>query len=280
MKSPPASSRFMKVILAGAALAAAGGMVLAVLLHGGLSVGAEVAKPAIKYGYEDTPRLPNSRWRVHDKNRPLPPMVAPGAHSAAPPGDAIVLFNGKDLSEWPGGNEKGIEGGCINIVKTGELRTKREFGDCQLHVEWATPAVADGDAMTWGNSGVFFLGKYELQIMESHDVQIYADGIAGALYGQFPPLVNASRKPGEWQTFDVVFTAPRFEGDQVVRPACFTVFWNGILVHNHQASLGTTRHRALATYDSKDTKGPITLQMHGSAVKFRNIWVRPLAAEE
>ena len=135
-------------------------------------------------------------------------MVQPGNEPGAAPADAIVLFDGKDLSQWEGGNASGIEDGCINILKTGQISTKKQFGDCQLHVEWATPAKADGNAMTWGNSGVLFLGKHELQIIESHDSKIYADGIAGAIYGQTPPLVNAARKPGQWQTYDVVFTCP------------------------------------------------------------------------
>jgi hypothetical protein len=234
-------------------------------------------------GYTDTPRLPNSLWRVHDRNRPQPPMVVPGAGAvekpAAPPADAIVLFNGKDLSQWEGGNAQGIEDGCINILKTGQIETKKRFGDCQLHVEWATPAKPDGNAMNWGNSGVLLLGKYELQIIESHDSKIYADGIAGAVYGQTPPLVNASRKAGEWQTYDIVFNAPRFHGDTLDKPAYFTVFWNGVLVQNHTASLGPMKHRVVATYDSLETVGPIVLQQHGSAVRFRNIWVRDLILE-
>ena len=234
-------------------------------------------------GYTDTPRLPNSPWRVHDRQRPQPPMVEPGAEVGqqplAPPSDAVMLFDGKDLSQWEGGDPKGIEDGCINILKTGQIQTKRHFGDCQLHVEWATPKKAENNLM-WGNSGVFMLGKYELQIIESHDSKIYADGIAGAIYGQTPPLVNASRKPGEWQSFDIVFTAPQFDGDKLLKPAYFTVYWNGVLVHNHTASLGPMRHREVATYDSRETTGPILLQQHGSAVRFRNIWVRDLKLEQ
>jgi hypothetical protein len=231
-------------------------------------------------GYTDTPMLPNSSWRVHDRERPQPPIVEPGAEAGpqALPSDAVVLFNGKDLSQWEGGDPQGIEDGCINIVKTGQIQTKRPFGDCQLHVEWATPPKPE-NSMTWGNSGVFMLGKYELQILESHDSKIYADGIAAAVYGQTPPLVNASRKPGEWQTFDIVFTAPQFDGEKLLKPAYFTVYWNGVLVQNHTASLGSTRHRDVAVYDSRETTGPILLQNHGSAVRFRNIWVRPLKPE-
>ena len=180
-------------------------------------------------------------------------------------------------TQKPGDLKAGIEHGCFNILKTGQIRTKRHFGDCQLHVEWCTPAKPDGNNLTWGNSGVFFLGKYELQIIESHDSGIYADGQAGAIYGQTPPLVNAARKPGQWQTFDVVFTAPRFDGrEAALEPAYFTVFWNGVLVQDHTAALGPTRHKELATYDSRETTGPIMLQYHHSAVRFRNIWVRPL----
>jgi hypothetical protein len=245
-------------------------------------------------GYTDTPFLPGSPWRVHDRNRPQPPLVAPGHEAGQPPADAIVLFDGRNLDQWvalkPRGSldgpydidehPKGIEDGAIDIQKTGELRTRRSFGDCQLHVEWATPAKADGGPMNWGNSGVLFHSRYELQIIESHDSLIYADGIAGAIYGQTPPLVNASRKPGQWQAYDVVFTAPRFEGKKVVRPAYFTVFWNGVLVQYHKASLGSTKHRAVAAYDYFESKGPLTLQYHLSAVRFRNIWIRPLKLDD
>jgi hypothetical protein len=241
-------------------------------------------------GYDDTPRLPNSPWRVHDRHRPQPPMVEAGKAPGAPPADAVILFDGKDLSQWQGGDPRGIENGYINILKTGEIRTKRSFGDCQLHIEWATPAVADGDLMNWGNSGVFFLARreppkgnlsdgHELQIIESHQSRIYADGIAGAIYGQTPPLVNAARKPGQWQTFDVVFTAPRFQGSKLIEPARFTVLWNGVLVQYHKGSLGPTMHKMLAAYDTRQTSGPIRLQQHHSAVRFRNIWVRPLTLD-
>ena len=238
-------------------------------------------------GYVDTPLLPNSSWKVHDRRRPQPGNVNPGdSDILAPPGkapsDAIILFDGKDISQWKNGDAKGLENGCINILKTGELTTRQEFGPCQLHVEWATPARPDGDRMEWGNSGVFLLGLYELQIIESHDSHIYADGNAGAIYGQFPPLVNSSRKPGEWQTFDIVFTPPEFKGEKVLTPAYFTVLQNGVLVQNNQAVIGPTVHRALPRYDaaSRISKGPIVLQCHGSAVRFRNIWIRPLPANQ
>ena len=231
-------------------------------------------------GYTDTPFLPGSKWRVHDRDRPQPPLVAPGREPGEPPADAIVLFDGHNLDQWTSGKAGTKPGsfadGAINILKTGELRTKRSFGDCQLHVEWATPAKDDGGPMNWGNSGILFFGKYELQIIESHDSRIYADGIAGAIYGQTPPLVNVSRKPGEWQTYDIVFTAPRFEGKRLIQPAYFTAFWNGVLVQYHTASLGPMKHRSVATYDSQESTGPLVLQYHNSAVRFRNIWIRPL----
>jgi len=215
-------------------------------------------------------------------------MVAPGDAPngpSTPPSDALVLFDGKDLSQWDGldgkgavrpAAPKGLEQGCINILKTGWLQTKKRFGDCQLHIEWATPEKPDGNNHNWGNSGVFFMGKYELQIIESHDSKIYADGLAGAIYGQTPPLVNASRRPGQWQSFDAVFTAPRFDGEKLVASAYLTVFWNGVLVQNHTEIMGSTQHLTYPTYDSHDTTGPIRLQQHASAVRFRNIWVRPL----
>jgi hypothetical protein len=265
--------------LALAAIAAVAAIGIVGLWACPIGLGAETGADGL--GYVDTPQLPNSPWRVHDRNRPQAPKVTPGSaglcsQAATPPSDAIVLFDGKDLSQWEGGNAKGIENGVINIIKTGELRTKRPFGDCHFHVEWATPAKADGNNLNWGNSGVLFLGRYELQILESHDSHIYADGNAGAIYGQSPPLVNPARKPGEWQSYDVVFLAPRFEGDKLVRPARFTVFYNGVLVQHDYAVLGTTFHRSLPAYDSRESEGAITLQKHGSAVRFRNIWVRPL----
>lgn len=231
-------------------------------------------------GFTDTPFLPNSPWRVHDRNRPQPPVVAPGTTYGQPPSDAMVLFDGKDLSQWEGDQEKlaaGLEDGSINILKTGDLVSKAKFGDCQLHIEWATPPTADTKLHSWwGNSGVFFLGKYELQVTESCESIHKADGQAGAIYGQTPPLVNVARKPGEWQVYDVVFTAPRFDDDKLVAPAYFTVFWNGVLAQYHTACMGSTRYKTLPEYDCHDTVGALTLQQHGSAVRFRNIWIRPL----
>jgi len=240
---------------------------------------AEPAPPKDSPGYDDTPLLPDSPWRVHDRRRPQPPLVEPGGQPGAAPADAVVLFDGKDLSAWQGGNPRGIEDGVINILKTGELRSKQQFGDCQLHLEWMTPAEADGGPMTWGNSGVYLMDQFEVQIIESRASHIYADGNSGAIYGQTPALVNASRRPGQWQTFDIVFTAPRFDGKKLARPARVTVLHNGVLVQNHTAILGATMHKALPAYGSPAAEGPISLQSHGSAVRFRNIWIRPLKSD-
>jgi len=255
------------------------GIACAGLLAWSLVARAEPDGKGEKYGYTDTPLLPGSQWHVHDSNRPLPPVVDVGPETPplAPPSDAIVLFDGRDLSQWRDVKDGTLEAGVINVMKNGQIRTKQEFGDCQLHVEWATPARPDGNAMNWGNSGVFLLDRYEVHIIQT---RIYADGIAGAIYGQTPPLVTAARKAGEWQTYDIIFTAPKSAGETLVHPAYFTVIWNGVLVQNHVAALGPTKHRELATYDDKTAHGPVTLQSHGSNVRFRNIWIRPLRAAE
>ena len=234
---------------------------------------ASAALAAAEHGYTDTPFLPGTPWRVHDARRPFAPHVEPGARAGMPPSDAIVLFDGKDLSQWVGVRDGTIADGSFDIQRTGGIQTRQEFGDCQLHVEWATPAVPDSDEMNWGNSGVLLLGKYEVQIIQS---EIYADGVSGAIYGQTPPLVYPMRPAGQWQVYDIVFTAPRFDGERLVSPAYFTVLWNGVLVQDHAAALGPTRHRELATYDFKGTRGPLVLQYHNSAVRFRNIWIRPI----
>ena len=238
-------------------------------------------------GYTDTPLIPNSEWRVHDQTRPQPPKVEPGKGDvgATPPSDAIVLFDGKSLDAWtkddgtPAGNGI-LSDGSFDIMKTGQLRTKQEFGDCQLHIEWLSPTEeSNSDRMNWGNSGVFLMGVFEMQILESCDSYIYADGNAGSIYGQYPPLVNPARKPGQWQSFDFYFTAPRFDGETLLKPAYVTIVYNGVIVQNHREILGTVSHRDLPGKYPVKTIGPIGLQEHHSAVKFRNIWIRPLSAQ-
>lgn len=224
------------------------------------------------------------KWAVHDDTRPMPPVVDPGpAGPPAPvPADAIVLFDGKDLSGWT--TSKGaaaawqVGDGYMQMVKgAGSIQTKRAFGDCQLHVEWAAPAPAVGAGQDRGNSGVFLMNIYEVQVLDSYQSKTYADGMAAALYGQFPPLVNASRKPGEWQTYDIVFRAPRFDqAGAVVSPARITVVHNGVLVHDAQELTGPTAHKARPPYKAHADKLPIGLQDHGHPVRFRNIWIREL----
>ncbi len=235
-------------------------------------------------GYRDTPRLPDG-WRVHDSDRPRPAAVDPGPETPpkAAPADATALFDGKSLAAWRGrdGDAKwDIADGAMQVNRTGDIETKAEFGDCQLHVEWATPNPPKGESQNRGNSGVFFFGRYEVQVLDSFANPTYADGQAGALYGQKPPLVNACRAPGQWQTYDIFFRAPRFHTDgTVLAPARVTVVHNGIVVQLDEALLGPTSHRGLAKYVTHGAKGPIRLQDHGDPVRFRNIWVRELQLE-
>lgn len=241
------------------------------------------SKPAHREGYTDTPKLPDSEWRVHDIARPHPRVVEPGAapaEPAAPPADAIVLFDGDNLDAWTGRDGKAswnLVDGAMEVNGTGNVRTKAKFGSCQLHIEWMAPTSDTDQGQGRGNSGVFFFDRYEVQVLESHGSSTYADGQAAALYGQKPPDVNACRPAGEWNVFDIVFTAPTFDDKgAVLTPAYVTVIHNGVLVHNHVALLGATRHRAVAEYKAHGAKGPIGLQDHSDAVRFRNVWVRPL----
>ncbi|MFG0244409.1 MAG: family 16 glycoside hydrolase [Phycisphaerales bacterium JB054] len=240
-------------------------------------------------GYTDTPKLPGQPWRVHDADRPNPPVVDPGPAPAAPapvPSDAVVLFDGSGLEAWRSGDGsdakwKLVDGGAMQVNGTGDIMTREEFGSCQLHVEWASPAEVVGSSQGRGNSGVFFFGRYEIQVLDSFNNRSYADGQAASLYGQFPPDVNACRGPGEWQTYDIVFEAPVFADDgSVVSPAYATVLHNGVIVHNRRALIGATGHRSVGTYSAHGPKGEIKLQDHGNPVRFRNIWVRPLAEPE
>ena len=241
--------------------------------------GGEKTDPQDKpVGYDDTPHLPGGKWRVHDRQRPVPTVVAPGV-AGAPPSDAVVLFDGTDLASWTGRDDRAqwkIVDGYMEVNRTGDIQTKESFGDCQLHLEWATPAKVVGTSQGRGNSGVFFLGRYEVQVLDSFKNRSYADGQAAAIYGQRPPLVNVCRGPGEWQTYDIVFRAPRFEDKTLLAPATATVFHNGVLVHDKVEFLGPTRHRTLPVYRPHDATGPIRLQDHGNPVRYRNIWLRRL----
>ena len=239
-----------------------------------------------KLGYEDTPVLPNSRFKVHDSTRPQPRIVTPGTESSQerpgrPPSDAVILFDGKDLSDWqhPNGQPAKwkVENGYMEVApKTGSLRTKAHFGDCQLHIEWAAPTVIVGESQGRGNSGVFLMGLYEIQVLDCYNNPTYPDGTTAAIYGQFPPLVNACRKPGEWQSYDVVWVAPRFSGDKLASPARMTLCHNGVVVHHDTTLIGPTTHRRILPYVAHPPTGPLELQDHGNPVRFRNIWYRPL----
>ena len=221
-------------------------------------------------------------WEVHDMNRPRPPVVAPGAENHLPPADAIVLFDGTDLSAWrsskDGGNAKWkIQDGYMEVVRdTGDIQTRQAFGSCQLHIEWAAPEVVKGSGQGRGNSGVFLMGHYEVQVLDSYENDTYPDGQAAAIYGQKPPLVNASRKPGQWQTYDIIFHAPVFRDGAIEKPATVTVLHNGVLVQDHWEIQGTTFHKQRAAYQPHPDKLPLRLQDHGDLVRFRNIWIRPL----
>jgi hypothetical protein len=216
--------------------------------------------------------------------RPRPPVVDPGPERppAPPPSDAVVLFDGRDLAAWQVGDGSPaawrVADGYVEVVRgSGSIRTRRAFGDVQLHVEWATPAPPGGAGQGRGNSGVFLMGFYEVQVLDSYRNDTYADGQAAALYGQFPPLVNASRPPGQWQSFDIVFRRPRFGPDGAVRePARITVLHNGVLVHDGVALAGRTAHGRRASYQPHADRLPLMLQDHGDPVRYRNIWVREL----
>ncbi len=238
-------------------------------------------------GYSDTPFLPGERWRVHDEARPRPRIVEPGkpGTGGSPPSDAVVLFDGRDLSQWVqrvrgGGMAEPawkIENGYMEVVPgTGSHLTKEAFGDVQLHVEWATPSEPSGASQGRGNSGVLLMGLYEIQVLDSYDNISYADGQAGSVYGQFPPLVNASRRPGEWQSYDIIFEAPRFEGDRLAKPAFVTVLHNGVLIHHRRELMGPMRPKKLTEYRAHEAELPLMLQAHGNPVRYRNIWARRL----
>ena len=276
------------------------------------------AKPADgRPGYTDTPMLPGDKWRVHDPARPYPKVVDPGpiekqkGYPFKPPDGATVLFDGKDLSSWfahPGRSRWKVKDGYFGVFdqdraaarelsRTGTaaekakpvgpiysamLKTHVNFVDFQLHMEWSSPTEVMGHGLGRGNSSLLLLGVYDIQILDSFRNPLYADGQCAAVYGQFPPLVNACRKPGEWQTYDLEFTAPRFhllEGSvfkdgKLKAPATLTLYHNGVLVHDKRELLGVTVPRALGHYDAKVTFGPIGLQDIGSPVRFRNIWIK------
>ena len=244
-------------------------------------------------------RLPDQKWLVHDHSRPQPRKVTPGVPIPTPaaPSDAIVLFDGKDLSKWNAVSFGGRRGGggpqpgqLLQPQSTepqwkivdghaemrGSIVTKESFGDIQLHVEWTTPPVEDPMRVGQqrGNSGIIFMGRYEVQVLSSYDNPTYADGGAGAMYGVYPPMVHPCLPEGQWNTFDFVFEAPRFEGDKLVKPAFCTLFFNGVIVHNRAQFLGSTAHEPLAAFTPHPPELPLQLQGHVGPAWYRNIWVR------
>ncbi|MES2572799.1 MAG: DUF1080 domain-containing protein [Verrucomicrobiota bacterium] len=236
-------------------------------------------------GYTTTPMIPGSKWHVHDGDRPQPKVITPGTpgtqeQAGTAPSDAVVLFDGKDLSKWKavsGGEPKWkIENGYA-AIQGGDIVTKDEFGpDVQLHVEWSAPTPAKGSGQGRGNSGIFFYGRYEIQVLDCYENPTYPDGQATAIYGQTPPLVNASLKPGEWQTYDIIFTGPRFKDGKLETPAYATILHNGVIVQNHTQLTGSTPHQQVGTYTPHPEKGSIRIQDHGDPVRYRNFWIREL----
>lgn len=253
-----------------------------------LLVSAQLSAPVRAAGprfYGDPPDE-HHPWAVHDGNRPEPPRVTPGTFSQSdrpgrPPSDAIVLFDGTDLSKWQG--EKGapakwlVRDGYMEVVPgTGEIRTRESFGDCQLHIEWAAPAKVEGEGQGRGNSGVFLMGRLEIQVLDSYNNSTYADGHAGAYYGVNPPLCLPLNAPGEFQVYDIVFRRPIYRDGRVVDPGYITVFLNGVLVQDHTPLEGPGGHMGRSKPGPFPEKGPLALQDHGNPTRFRNIWYRPL----
>ncbi|NLH40842.1 MAG: DUF1080 domain-containing protein [Planctomycetes bacterium] len=240
-------------------------------------------KPPVQY--VDTP---TGRWMVHDEARPAPPIVTPGNDCGAAPSDAIVLFDGTEASmaaNWTdtkGNPTKWVfrDGAMESVEKAGYIQTKQQFGSCQVHLEFATPAIVKGNGQGRGNSGVFLQGDFEIQVLDSYENKTYPDGQCGALYGRSVPLVNACRKPGEWQSYDIIYHRAIFDKDgNITRKPTFTIFQNGVLIQDHVTLEGGTQWinaHAVTGFRPLPEKGPLQFQDHGNPVRFRNVWVREL----
>jgi hypothetical protein len=229
------------------------------------------------YGYPTTPRLPWCEWRVHDANRPAPARIDPGPPAPAmpAPSDAIVLFDGADTRQWTSLKDWKVEGGSL-VAGNQQLISSEHFGDIQLRVEFMTPENFDGPWHDRGNNGVVLMGQFEIQIFDSWNEKIYPDGQCAAIYGQTPPMVNVTRPPGQWQSFDIFFIAPRFEDGVLKSAPRVTVLHNGVLVHLNAEIYGELSHKGLPQWKRKTNAGPLVLGGHGCPVRFRNIWVRKL----
>lgn len=220
---------------------------------------------------------PWSKYKVHDESRPKPPKVlAPGCVSVPAPEGATVLFDGQDTSAF--NHSWDIVEGALVANKKGSLKTKENFGSCHLHVEWRVPAGRKFKGQSGGNSGIFIMSRYEIQIQESHTNVTYADGQAAAIYGQTPPQVNASLPQGEWNSYDIIFEAPKYGKEGLERKAYVTLIHNGVVVHSHQVIYGPTRHKKSTAYPKfHPEKAPLIFQWHGDPIEYRNMWVQPLA---
>lgn len=231
------------------------------------------------------PLIPGTPFHVHDEKRPQPRLIETvGAVQVKPPSDAIVLFDGNNGDAWAsvkGGESPWEVRDGVMVAKDADIRSKQEFGAIQLHFEWRLPADRKVNGQNGGNSGCFLMGRYEVQVLQSHNNPTYPDGQAAALYGQQPPLVNATSPQGEWNSYDITFTPPVYDGEKVLTPAKVMVIHNGVVVQNGESFLGQTTHQKLAAYPAKHPEaGPIRLQFHGDPVEFRNIWVRPLGQRD
>ncbi len=248
-------------------------------------------QPAPPEGYTDTPIIPGQIWHVHDKYRPRPALVKPADKLGDAPADAVVLFDGKSLDAWQTAGKKQEDGtpkpagwkvedgAMVAVGGSGSIETREEFGDCQLHIEWSAPTEIKRKSQGRGNSGVIIMGRYEVQVLDSFDNDTYPDGQAASIYGQYPPQVNATRKPGEWNVYDIIFEGPRFEGSKLVKPAKVSVLHNGILVQHARELIGPMAHQQVNPYQPHPPQGRLLLQDHGDPVRFRNIWIRPLRTE-
>jgi hypothetical protein len=237
------------------------------------------------HGYPDDPKLPGVPYVVHDPARPQPPVIVPaGPVVVKPPSDAKVLFDGTSLNAWTapdGGPPTWVIKDGAMIATAKDLQTKDSFGAVQLHFEWRCPAGRPVDGQGGGNSGAFMMGLYEVQVLQSHNNPTYPDGQAGSLYGQLPPLVNATLPQGEWQSYDVAFEPAVYENGKLTRPAKVTIIHNGIVVQNGESYLGPTQHRKLASYpENLPATGPLRLQFHGDPMEYRNMWIRPLGKRD
>lgn len=222
-------------------------------------------------------------YPIHSMARPQPKVISPGRSAADAPSDATILFNGKDLSAWQGDSAKPapwiVQDGYVEVKpESGGIQTRASFGDCQLHIEWSAPTPASGEGQERGNSGVFFGGgRYEVQVLDSYRNETYPDGQAGSMFGQYPPLVNPARPPGEWQSYDIVFHQPKFSADgKMTSPARATVIMNGVVVQDNVSLTGPTAYQHRPPYEKHADRLPIVLQDHGMKVRFRNIWIRDL----